>query len=153
MPPSRLDRPHPAAVWCRDHWGVGVGLGWDGWGGTQRGEMRNISKFAVGLEKLSSLKENFTWNGCRHQNAYGDISSLPLRAPLKGAGVFTNTKGADTPACVHAEIDKSFIAPRSRQKLCLCCQMASFFFFYPSSLLHLFKTAFFSVSTADGKVI
>lgn len=79
----------------------------------------------MGLEKLSSLKENFTWNASRHQNAYGDISSLPLRAPLKGAEVFRNTKAADIRACVHAEIDKSFIAPRSRQKWCLCCQMTT----------------------------
>ncbi len=48
-----------------------------------------------------------------HQNTYGDISSLPLCAPLKGAEVFRNTKGTDMQACVHAEIDKSFIALRS----------------------------------------
>lgn len=63
----------------------------------------------------------------RHQNTYGDISSLPLCAPLKGALVFRNTKGSDTQACVHAEIDKSFIALRSRQKLCLCCHITAFF--------------------------
>lgn len=44
-----------------------------------------------------------------HQNTYGDISSLPLCAPLKGAEVFRNTKGADVQACVHAEIDKSLL--------------------------------------------
>lgn len=76
-----------------------------------------------------------------HQNSYGDISSLPLCAPLKGAEVFRNTKGADVQACVHAEIDKSFIAQRSWQKLCLCCQIATFF---PSSPFYKKKTFFFS---------
>lgn len=66
-----------------------------------------------------------------HQNIYGDISSLPLCAPLKGAEVFRNTKGTDMQACVHAEIDKSFIALRSWQKLCLCCHITTFFFFLP----------------------
>lgn len=83
-----------------------------------------------------------------HQNTYGDISSLPLCAPLKGAEVFRNTKGTDMQACVHAEIDKSFIALRSWQKLCLCCHITTFFFFF-----HLFKNQPFSMSTADGKVI
>lgn len=82
-----------------------------------------------------------------HQNTYGDISSLPLCAPLKGAEVFRNTKGADMQACVHAEIDKSFIALRSWQKLCLCCQITTFFFPSP------FQKQSFSMSTADGKVI
>lgn len=82
-----------------------------------------------------------------HQNIYGDISSLPLCAPLKGAEVFRNTKGTDMQACVHAEIDKSFIALRSWQKLCLCCHITTFF------PLHLFKNSLFPMSTADGKVI
>lgn len=78
-----------------------------------------------------------------HQNTYGDISSLPLCAPLKGAEVFRNTKGTDMQACVHAEIDKSFIALRSWQKLCLCCHTTPPPTFSES----------LSVSTADGKVI
>lgn len=76
-----------------------------------------------------------------HQNTYGDISSLPLCAPLKGAEVFRNTKGTDMQACVHAEIDKSFIALRSWQKLCLCCHITTFFFF-PSTFS---KILFFHV--------
>lgn len=42
-----------------------------------------------------------------HQNTYGDISSLPLCAPLKGAEVFRNTKGTDMQACVHADMKTS----------------------------------------------
>lgn len=81
-----------------------------------------------------------------HQNTYGDISSLPLCAPLKGAEVFRNTKGTDMQACVHAEIDKSFIALRSWQKLCLCCHITTFFFF-----LHLFKNSLFPCPQRTGK--
>lgn len=88
--------------------------------------MRNVSKFAVGLEKLSLLKGELHIKRILHQNTYGDISSPPLCAPLKGAEVFRNTKGSDTQACVHAEIDKSFIALRSQQKLCLCCHITTF---------------------------
>lgn len=81
----------------------------------------------------------------QHQNTYGDISSLPLCALLKGADVFRNTKGTDMQACVHAEIDKSFIAQRSWQKLCLCCQITTFF------LLHLFKNSLFPCPQRTGK--
>lgn len=79
-----------------------------------------------------------------HQNTYGDISSIPLCAPLKGAEVFRNTKGTDMQACVHAEIDKSFIALRSWQKLCLCCHITTFLF-------SPFQKQSFSMSTADGE--
>lgn len=72
-----------------------------------------------------------------HQNTYGDISSLPLCAPLKGAEVFRNTKGTDMQACVHAEIDKSFIALRSWQKLCLCCHKTTFFSFSKTVFFHV----------------
>lgn len=81
-----------------------------------------------------------------HQNTYGDISSLPLCAPLKGAEVFRNTKGTDMQACVHAEIDKSFIALRSWQKLCLCCQITALFFPH-----HLFKNSLFPCPQRTGK--
>lgn len=79
-----------------------------------------------------------------HQNTYGDISSLPLCAPLKGAEVFRNTKGTDMQACVHAEIDKSFIALRSWQKLCLCCHITTF-------SPHLFKNSLFPCPQRTGK--
>lgn len=69
-----------------------------------------------------------------HQNTYDDISSLPLCAPLKAAEVFRITKGPDMQACVHAEIDKSFIALRSWQKLCLCCHVTIFSTFFKNSL-------------------
>lgn len=87
-----------------------------------------------------------------HQNTYGDISSLPLCAPLKGAEVFRNTKGSDMQACVHAEIDKSFIALR---KLAEIVPLLSRNYFLSLSLFFFspFQKQSFSVSTADGKVI
>lgn len=82
-----------------------------------------------------------------HQNTYGDISSLPLCAPLKGAEVFRNTKGADVQACVHAEIDKSFYC--SEKPAEIVPLLSNNYFFPPSPL----KKESFSMSTADRKVI
>ena len=79
-----------------------------------------------------------------HQNTYGDISSLPLCAPLKGAEVFRNTKGTDMQACVHAEIDEFYCSEKLAEIVPLLSNNYFFFTFQKQS---------FSMSTADGKVI
>lgn len=106
--------------------------------------MRNISKFAVGLEKLSSQKKKKKKRTSHETDSHIKTLTVTfllfLSAPHSKEQKFPEIqRGADAQACVHAEIDKSFYCS---EKLAEIVPLLSNNYFFPPHL-HLFFSFFF----------